>query len=101
MKGLRTQESQKFNRFWKIVQKEASKQGCIFFADCGEGRDIVTETMEGEDFIGWLIPEEQESVFEPYWKVSSVPDQWIDNMVWMDWELSDDQQTVKIKFKTL
>ena len=52
MKGLRSQESEKFNRFWDLVQDEAATQGCVFFGDCGEGRDLVTEELEGENFSG-------------------------------------------------
>ena len=54
MKGLRSQESEKFNRFWDLVQDEAATQGCVFFGDCGEGRDLVTEELE----FFWLADSE-------------------------------------------
>lgn len=86
MQGLRTQESDKFNRFWDIVQKAAMAKGMVFFGDCGEGRDFETEDVEGEDFCGWLIPLEQASEFEPVWREDNVPDKWIDRMTWLRWK---------------
>ena len=46
----------KFDSFMKIVQKEAAKSNKCFFINSGEGHDFETETMEGEDLFGWLIP---------------------------------------------
>lgn len=96
MKGLRTQESEKFNRFWNIVQEKAEKQGMIFFADHGEGNDFETDEMEGEDFCGWLIPFEKEKEFEKDWKDSKVSDDWTDNIVWLEW--SEENGNIKIDF---
>ena len=98
MKGLRSQESEKFNRFWDLVQDEAATQGCVFFGDCGEGRDLVTEELEGENFSGWLIPKAQEREFEDRWRRGSVPDDWLNHMVWMEWEQTPGN-AVKIKFE--
>ncbi len=67
MKGLKTQEGNKFIKFWKIVQETAKKQGKIFFLDSGEGRELITDTMEIEDLSGWLVPEEQADEFEKEW----------------------------------
>lgn len=101
MKGLRTQESEKFNKFWQIVQDEADSQGCVFFGDCGEGKCFETEYIEGEDFIGWLIPKEKEKIFERLWSRNRVPDNWIENMVWMKWEEENDFSTIRIEFEYL
>lgn len=89
MKGLRTQESDKFNVFWDLVQREAKKQGMFFFADCGEGHDFETDDMEGEDFCGWLVPVDKIKEFEAEWEQHNVSDEWIDNMVWAEWENTD------------
>lgn len=101
MQGLRTQESEKFNSFWQLVQDKAEAQGCVFFGDCGEGKCFETDIMEGEDFIGWLIPKQHEKNFERLWSKNQVPDIWIDNMVWMKWESEDDFSTINIKFESL
>jgi len=89
MQGLRTRESEKFNRFWEIVQKEADLKGCVFFADCGEGRPFETSEMEGEDFCGWLIPKERVETFIDDWEADQVSDAWLDFMVWMAWVEED------------
>lgn len=90
MLGLRTQESEKFNKFWLLVQEKAAKKGMVFFADCGEGSDFETEEMEGEDFCGWLIPLDKVKEFEPNWKENNVSDKWVDNMIWLEWESIND-----------
>ena len=46
MLGLKTQESNKFNAFFEIVQKKASEKDCVFFLDSGDGNDFETESME-------------------------------------------------------
>ena len=40
MRGLKTQEGKKFERFFNMVQEEAAKQDAVFFLGCGEGRDF-------------------------------------------------------------
>ena len=32
------------------------KKDSRFFISSGEGHELITETMEGEDLFGWLIP---------------------------------------------
>ena len=48
MRGLKTQESGKFNRFWTLIQAAAAQENCVFFGYAGEGRDFSTDDMEGE-----------------------------------------------------
>lgn len=67
MFGLKTQESQKFNRFWRLIQDTARKSNCAFFGFAGEGRDFETTEMEGEDFSGWLVPLDDADAFEVLW----------------------------------
>lgn len=88
MRGLRTQESEKFNQFWQLVQDTAAEKGCIFFGENGEGNDFETETMEGENFCGWLIPEQDAAAFELVWEKGNVPEQWVDYMAWANWNTS-------------
>lgn len=90
MKGLRSQESDKFNSYFSLIQAEAEKQAMVFFADAGDGRDFETETMEGEDMMGWLIPKEKADEFEPMWKASEVDDSWSDYYLWAVWKKNGD-----------
>ena len=64
MKGLRTHENAKFNKFFELVQKEAEKRKAVFFLDCGGGNLFENATFECEDLFGWLIPNEQVAEFE-------------------------------------
>lgn len=64
VQGLRTQENDKFLNFWKIVQSEAQKNNSVFFLDCGDGNEIITEDFNAEDLFGWLIPNSKVSEFE-------------------------------------
>lgn len=98
MKGLKTQESEKFNNFWKIVQAKAASQGKVFFADCGEGRDFTLDNMEGEDMRGWLISEAQVEEFQVEWEKGRVSDKWIDDIYWAEWNIQDG--ILSIEFNT-
>ena len=71
MKGLRRQENEKFIKFFKMVQEEASKKQCVFFLDCGLGTLYETETIECEDLCGWLIPNEHVASFESIYNEDS------------------------------
>ncbi len=68
MRGLRTNESEKFLKYFSIVQAAACELGKIFFFDTGEGHDIITNELEGEYLSGWLIPIEKASEFEKLWE---------------------------------
>lgn len=97
MQGLRTQENEKFNKFWNLVQHTANKQGKIFFCDCGEGREFFREDMEGEDLRGWLIPLDKSNEFEPEWLKNNVSEEWIDSLCWAEWKATDNMITVEFK----
>ncbi|MCL2749518.1 MAG: hypothetical protein FWE96_00705 [Coriobacteriia bacterium] len=47
-----TATDEKFVRFFKLVQQQAEREGCVFFMDSGEGREIITEDLDGEDASG-------------------------------------------------
>ncbi len=64
MLGLRTQENDKFVKFFALVQKEADRLGSVFFLDCGQGKIFENNEMECEDLCGWLIPKEKAKEFE-------------------------------------
>lgn len=64
MKGLRAQESRKFEKFFEIVQKEAESKGFVFFLDCGQGKTFENNDIECEDLCGWLISLKDATEFE-------------------------------------
>lgn len=97
MKGLRTQESTKFNNFFSLIQSEAEKQGMVFFADAGDGNEFETSSMEGEDIMGWLIPQDKVEEFEPLWEKSNVDDSWSDYFKWALWSIVEG--LIKIRFE--
>jgi len=97
IKGLRTQESDKFYRFFELIQQEAEKKGCIFFAEAGDGHDYVSNTLECEDMMGWLIPKEKINEFEPLWEKDQVPELWSDFFTFAVWK--EDGDSIKIVFE--
>ena len=48
--------SQKEENYTALIKASAEKQGCVFFEDSGEGRDLETDTLYLEDVSGWLAP---------------------------------------------
>lgn len=71
MKGLRTQENDKFVKFFELVQEEAAKLDSVFFLDCGQGKLFENSQMECEDLCGWLIPNEKVKEFESLFENNS------------------------------
>lgn len=68
MRGLRTQENDKFLEYWKRVQEAAEMEGAVFFLESGDGRDFCRDDIEGEDLGGWLVPIEHADEFELLWQ---------------------------------
>ena len=97
MRGLRTQEGERFERFFSIVQSEAKKGNKVFFCNCGEGHELIRSDMEGEDLFGWLIPEDQASEFEEQYIANTVNEAWDDNLIFADW--SEKNGLIVITFK--
>ena len=95
MVGLRTWEGEKFERFFALVQKEALKQGCVFFADSGEGHLFENDIMEYSDLSGWLIPLKKAEIFEKEYLMGGDPEGWDEFFCWEEWE---DEEKPKIKF---
>lgn len=96
MQGLRTQETNKFLKFFTIVQDAAKKKGCVFFLDSGDGRPFETNSVEGEDLMGWLIPSERVEDFEKEWMSGDVSDDWSEFFAWAIWD-NIDNPTIKFK----
>lgn len=85
MRGLRKQEDSKFEKFFGIVQSAAKRKGCVFFLDCGEGRDLETEDLSGEDLSGWLIPEGKADKFEKEFLARNVREVWNEFIAFATW----------------
>ena len=67
MRGLWKQDDPKFNTFFTLLQEVADTKGIVFFSQGGDGREIETDNIKGEDLMGWLIPKEKADEFEPLW----------------------------------
>lgn len=73
MLELRTEESEAFQRFFELVRRAAAEQDALFFVDCGEGRELFTDTL---DLSGWLIPKELTAQFLPAFQLGTVGEEW-------------------------
>lgn len=98
MLGLRTQETNKFITFFELVQKKAAEKDCVFFLDSGEGNDFETETMEGENLQGWLVPLSKKDDFEEIWNRKEEDDEWVEFFCWIEWFKRNGE--IDVKFVT-
>lgn len=96
MLGLRTQESDKFINFFSIVQSEANKMGKVFFMDFGQCDDIAFEDMEIDRLFGWLVPENENKIFEKLFITDKVSEKWDKYCTWVTPEIVDGK--LKIRF---
>ncbi len=96
MKGLRTQETSKFENFFSVVQETARREGCVFFLQAGDGNEFTTDTMEGEELMGWLVPNDKAEEFERLWMEKKETDDWTDFFRWAEWNLNG--ETVEVRF---
>lgn len=97
MEGLKTQETDKFMRFFALIQEEAKKKNSVFFADAGDGNDFETPELEGENMMGWLIPADKAEEFKRVWESNEVDDSWTDFFVWAVWSARG--RIVSIRFE--
>jgi hypothetical protein len=97
MRELRTQENDKFEKYFEIVRNAAKKKGCIYFVDCGEGRELFTDELEGEDLSGWLIPKEKADMFEKEFQSKDVSEKWNSYVCFAIWSNTD--KGVEIEFR--
>ena len=97
MLGLRTQETNKFEKFIELIQNEATKKEKVFFLDAGDGRDFETNDMEGEDLTGWLIPLSKVDEFKKVWEKAEVDDDWIDFFIFVSWKKKGSRITITFK----
>lgn len=86
MIGLRTNEDERFIRFFAKVQEEAKKQNAVFFLDCGEGHDVFCDDIICTDCSGWLVPSEKADEFgKTYYSFGQEKDEWEDYVSWVTW----------------
>ena len=88
MTGLRTKENDKFIIFFSYGQNEASKLGCTFFLDTGEGHFYSDDKMEGMDLSGWLIPNNLAQAFEKEYIQNINLDKWDEFYQFAEWKLN-------------
>jgi len=96
MLGLKTNESEKFIKYFEIVQETAQQQGCVYYLDAGDGRDFENDEYEGEDLMGWLIPANKSADFEKEWHEDNVSDEWSTYYAWAEWA-TPERPTVEFK----
>jgi hypothetical protein len=90
--------NEKEQAFWDFIQEFAKLQNAAFYMDCGEGHDINTDQYEGEDYSGWLIPQDQEEIFREYWENGTEDDdRWDEFYCFAEW--SENEGQIKIEFK--
>lgn len=99
MRELRTEENEKFEHFFTFVRNAAAAQGAVFFVDCGEGRELLTDTLDGEDLSGWLIPQRDADRFQTEFDAGDVSGQWDDFMRIAVWSLLSKDE-IQIKFNS-
>lgn len=100
MRGLRTNEGAKFEKYFAIIEEEAKRLGGVFFSETGEGRDLDLEDIEICDLAGWLVPFDQADEFEALYlgrkdKEMWDSDRWDDMYIFVDYILDGDNVSVK------
>ncbi|SBV94294.1 conserved hypothetical protein [uncultured Eubacteriales bacterium] len=87
-------------RFFGLIQETAAEQGKKFFVSCGEGHELNTEELEGEDFSGWMIPLDRAEAFFEDWKSEDADalDTWEEFFTFAEWV--EESGTIKITFQT-
>ena len=98
MQGLRTQEGSKFEKFFELVQNTAKKHGFVFFLDAGDGNDIITDELEGENLQGWIVPQEKVNEFEKEFVAFKNTEVWDDYFGFAVWY--KEKGEIKILFRS-
>ncbi|MGN0286377.1 MAG: hypothetical protein ACI4B6_01760 [Atopobiaceae bacterium] len=101
-RGLRGfgSDDDRFLRFFSIVQDAAKELGCVFFCWAGEGNELETDTMDGEDLSGWLVPKDLSDEFEAQWDngIESIGDKFDKFDVFARWTIGE-SGNVSIRFE--
>lgn len=94
MLGLRTQENNKFIKFFKLVQDEAGKSNKVFFLDFGECEGIDFMDMEVDSLFGWLIPKEMVDKFKEKFEKEKDLSGWDEYCVWVIPEIKENKLNI-------
>lgn len=65
------------------------KRKKIFFLDARDGNEFSTDEMEGEDSLGWLIPEDRADEFTSEFEVFKESEDWDDFYMTVDCAIED------------
>lgn len=98
-RGIISNSSEAFLRFFYVVQDEAEKLGKVFFISSAEGNDADVLGVHAENMSGWLIDEADSDMFEAEWLNGGdkVSDSWLDFMVWEEWSVEDDKLIIEFE----
>lgn len=97
IRGLKTQEEDKFIEFFEFVQNKAAQLGKTFFLECEDGNEGRVDGMVVCDLQGWLVPNDKAEVFEPIWESDKVDDRWTDFFCFATW---NNRSGLQIAFET-
>ena len=97
MRGIKSQESHEFLRYFALIKSAAAQQSAVFFAQAGDGHDHKTPDMECEDMMGWLIPNGIVSIFEPIWNAGDPDDSWTPYFCWAVWY--EENGSIQVRFE--
>ncbi|SFE13462.1 hypothetical protein SAMN02910327_00413 [Peptostreptococcaceae bacterium pGA-8] len=97
MKGLRTKEGSKFEKFFEEVQKEAEKQNSVFFLNFGECKDIEFKDMVVDDLFGWLIPNRFAPQFKKAFEKNDILKTFDEFLIWCIPEIKNNELTITFK----
>lgn len=99
MVGLRTQEDDRFVRFFKIIQEKANKLNSVFFLDCGEGHSVFEDDIICTDCSGWLVPSDKVQDFQKEYDKFQDNESWEKYVAWVTWK--KDQSGIVINLSKL
>ena len=102
MQGLRTDECEKFEKYFAIIQEDAKRLGGVFFMESEEGKNLYLEDIEVCDAGGWLVPFDEVEKFEPLYlagkdRILWDEDRWYNMYIFVDYIL-DENNNVSVKF---
>lgn len=101
MRGLKHKsdlDDARFVRFFSLIQNKAMENGSVFFSWSGEGHEIMTDELDGEDMSGWLVPFDESDEFEIQWMsgLDAIGDKFDDMFVFARWR--EENGSIVIEF---
>lgn len=92
VRGIKTENDlrdARFVNFFRIVQDEAKREGCVFFLLAGEGHELITDDLDGENLSGWLIKHNEADAFEKQWAsgMDSIDEEYTGDIRFSKWSI--------------